>query len=55
MLAFSVQKALISRSQQCRKEDYEQINPDWDPVPPSAFRPLIVNAAWRWTSLVSLT
>lgn len=24
-------------------EDYEQINPDWDPVPPSAFRPLIVN------------
>eukprot|EP00439_Symbiodinium_sp_Y106_P022827 s258_g2.t2 len=24
-------------------EDYEQINPDWDPRPPSAFRPLIVN------------
>ena len=45
---------LISRSQQSRKEDYEQINPDWDPRPPSAFRPLIVNAAWLDTSLVSL-
>ena len=48
-------KTLISWSQQCRKEDYEQINPDWDPKPPSAFRPLIVNATWRWTSLFRLT